>query len=289
MSKKETNNMELFFPYYVNQGRLLDIYAILNGGYSEYTEISSAINTEKTKNGKIEVTATGGFKLFNFGGNIAGSAEKKEGNTNENREKKVQTVTSILSIVKSTLSSKGYLKDINDAKPGDFICVPVILSINSIKSLFTEMSELVKLADNMQKLDSKITNTAKNNNNLANILKTAQTIFDVEEILYQTDDYAIIGNIVDEHLYQAVRADIIGTNLTCLAQIKRVYPEGTELMKNTIFTKMKDEIIKQNFISSITSVTDGNTFDFEATAVTAIYNKPVYQIEIIALYQGVNL
>ena len=281
--------MELFFPYYVNQGRLLDIYAILNGGYSEYTEISSAINTEKTKNGKIEVTATGGFKLFNFGGNIAGSAEKKEGNTNENREKKVQTVTSILSIVKSTLSSKGYLKDINDAKPGDFICVPVILSINSIKSLFTEMSELVKLADNMQKLDSKITNTAKNNNNLANILKTAQTIFDVEEILYQTDDYAIIGNIVDEHLYQAVRADIIGTNLTCLAQIKRVYPEGTELMKNTIFTKMKDEIIKQNFISSITSVTDGNTFDFEATAVTAIYNKPVYQIEIIALYQGVNL
>lgn len=29
----------VFFPYYVNQNRLLDIYAILNRGFSEYEEI----------------------------------------------------------------------------------------------------------------------------------------------------------------------------------------------------------------------------------------------------------
>lgn len=29
----------VFFPYYVNQNRLLDIYAILNKGFSEYEEI----------------------------------------------------------------------------------------------------------------------------------------------------------------------------------------------------------------------------------------------------------
>ena len=41
--------LDLFFPYYINQGRLLDIYAILNGGYSEYTEITTAIGAEKSR------------------------------------------------------------------------------------------------------------------------------------------------------------------------------------------------------------------------------------------------
>lgn len=36
---------EIFFPYYVNQGRLLDICAILNGGYSEYSELQSPMRS----------------------------------------------------------------------------------------------------------------------------------------------------------------------------------------------------------------------------------------------------
>lgn len=287
MAEKETNNIELFFPYYVNQGRLLDIYAILNGGYSEYAEITTAISNGKTKGTKVDMTVSAGFKLFNFGANLSESVEKTTGLTNENKEKKVQTVTSVLSIVKSTLSNKGYLKDIMEAKPGQFVCLPVTLSINSIKSLITEMSELLKLSDNMQKIGASVkgAGTAKNNSDMINLLKAIQVVFGGEEILYQTDNYAIIGNIVDEHLYQSVRADIIGTELTCLAQVKRVYPTGTELMKNTIFTKVKDINAKQKVISSIEPFTSGETFEFEATAVSSIYGKPVYQLEIIALYQ----
>ena len=41
MSKeKKDEQIELFFPYYVNQERLLYIYAILNGGYSEFSEVT---------------------------------------------------------------------------------------------------------------------------------------------------------------------------------------------------------------------------------------------------------
>ena len=110
-------------------------------------------------------------------------------------------------------------------------------------------------------------------------------LFDGEEILYQTDDYAIIGNILDSNLYQSVRADLIGTELTCLAQVKRVFPGGTELMKNTIFTKIKDNTAKQKLIDSVQQIAKANIFDFEAIAVTSIQDKPVYQLEIIALYQ----
>ena len=63
---KAESQKELFFPYYVNQGRLLDIYAILNNGYSEYAEITTAINEEHTKGGRADANGTVGFKLFNF-------------------------------------------------------------------------------------------------------------------------------------------------------------------------------------------------------------------------------
>lgn len=38
----------VFFPYYVNQNRLLDIYAILNRGFSEYEEIKEGSSSGKT-------------------------------------------------------------------------------------------------------------------------------------------------------------------------------------------------------------------------------------------------
>src|SRR5699024_6989834 len=101
MSDRENKREELFFPYYVNQGRLIDIYAILNNGYSEYSEITTAIGDEKTKKGEMNISANSGFKIFNFGGSALAEREKTDSKMHENKEKKVQTVTSVLSIVKS--------------------------------------------------------------------------------------------------------------------------------------------------------------------------------------------
>ena len=187
--------------------------------------------------------------------------------------------------MKSTLEERGYLKNILEAAPGNFVCLPVILKINSIKSLLTEMSEILKLAGNMQKMGVAVKGTGTNTKNIDGMLKTIQVLFGGEEILFEDENYAIIGNIVDSHLYQATRADIIGTDLVCLAQVKRVFPDGTELMKNTIFTKVKDVAAKEKLISAVSQLVDGTIFDFEATAVPSIKGKPVYQIEIIALYQ----
>lgn len=285
MSDRENKREELFFPYYVNQGRLIDIYAILNNGYSEYSEITTAIGDEKTKKGEMNISANSGFKIFNFGGSALAEREKTDSKMNENKEKKVQTVTSVLSIVKSWLTKNGYLHDIEGSKPGQFVCLPVVLKINSIKSLLSEMADLLKLSANMQKSGIPVKGLGKNSNDLNNLIKTIQVLFGGEEILYETDKFAIIGNIVDDNLYQAIRTDIIGTQLNCLAQVKRVFPNGTELMKNTIFTKIKDVSAKQAFIDSLAKIAEGDLFDFEAVAISSINTKPVYQLEIIALYQ----
>lgn len=52
----------VFFPYYVNQNRLLDIYAILNKGFSEYEEIKEGSSSGKSssKRGGAGV----GFKIL---------------------------------------------------------------------------------------------------------------------------------------------------------------------------------------------------------------------------------
>lgn len=284
-NEKENNKMELFFPYYINQSRLLDIYAILNGGYSEYSEITTAVSNEKSKSGKAETSVSGGFKLFNFGGTISGDIEKTNSQSSENKEKKVQTVTSVLSIVKSALSEKGYLSTIESVKPGQFVLLPVTLSINSIRSLMAEMSDLLKLAGNMQKIGASVKGTGNGYKEIDEILKTIQVLFAGEEVLFETEKYAIVGNIVDSNLYQSSRVDIIGTELKCLAQVKRIFPDGTKLMKNTMFTKIKDADAKQSLVEVIKKIADENIFDFEAEAVFSISDKPVYQLEIIALYQ----
>lgn len=285
VSQKSVKRPELFFPYYINQSRLLDIYAILNNGYSEYSEITSSVAIEKVKGAKGDGSINGGFKLLNIGVNLSGNIEKKDVQGDGSKEKKVQTVTSILSLVRDSLQNKGYLCDITSSNPGDFVTLPVVLQINSIKSLLTEMSELLKLCTNMQKIGAQVNGVGKENKELETILKSIQTLFAGEEIFYQTEEYAIIGNIVDDNLYQSARADLIGTELKCLAQVKRVFPQGTELMRNTIFTKIKDTSAKEKLIEAVQQLSNGDVFEFEATAISSIKDKPVYELEIIALYQ----
>lgn len=287
MVDKKQGIDEIFFPYYVNQGRLLDIYAILNEGYSEYSEITTAINNEKKQNDSAEVGTNVGFKLFNFGGSVSAGSENLDGTKSENREKKVQTVTSVLSLVKKELKKRGYLCDIESAKVGNYICIPVVLAINSIKILMEELSDLVNLMDNILKVspDLKGEVSLPNKKEIQNIQNTMKVLFGGEEIVFQTEKYAIIGNIVEGNLYQASKSDIIGTELKCLAQVKRVYPNGTELMKNTIFTKIKDVKMKKAFIENMMGLSNQATYDFDAAAIPSIYGKPVYQVELIALYQ----
>lgn len=284
MEKTDPHKKNIFFPYYVNQGRLLDIYAILNDGYSEYSEITTAIGSERQKGASASVSASHGFKLINFGADVKLDSSERKSASDENKEKKIQTVTSILSIVKETLERRGYLVDIKTASPGNFVCIPVNLAVNSIKSLLSEMSDLISLSQLMgtlKKGSSKDPSLAE----LEKALKTVKILFSGEEILYMNDDYAITGNIVNTNLYQSERADIIGTELMCLAQVKRVYPTGTELMKNTTFSKITDIKTKKQFVNTISQIVKQNLFKFEAVAVTEITDRPVYQLEIIALYQ----
>ncbi len=275
---------DLFFPYYVNKGRLLDIYAILNHGYSEYEEITLSSSAERQKTDKGEISIGAGFKLFNFGGIAADEKVKTDSEGTQVTEKKIQTIPSILRIVLDTMRSKKYLVQLTSAEEGDFVELDsVVFQINSIKLLMDELEEILKLCDDMKAFGSSNTkNTAKNFKTMS---KSIRSLCNGEEVLYEDEKYAIVGNLYDEFLYQAIKTDLINSNLRCLCQIKRKHSNGTTLMRNTIFSRIKSQNEKKAFVEAVQKFNLDGIFDFGSVAVTEIIGKPVYEIEIISLYK----
>lgn len=252
-----TNFLDTTFPYYVNQNRLLDIYAILNRGFSEYEEIK-----EESSSGKSSSKRGGagvGFKIFKLGITAEAELNKNSRNSSSKESKLVQTTTSMLSMVVEQLSQHKFLKEILMSQPGDFVCIPVNLKINSIKGLVDEAIEITELSQKMQEVGgTKL--KGSNNANSASLKKigaVTKELFSAEEIVSENEAYAVIGTITDQNLYQAIRQDIIDIDLTCLAQIKRVFPDGTQLMKNTEFTKIMDTASKEALIKSVAALNSG--------------------------------
>ncbi len=279
----------MLFPFYINQERLLDIYAILNGGYAEYEEVSIESADTRKKSGNAKIEGNGGFKLFKIGASVSGSLEHSANDSTTLNSRKVQTPASMLSFVVDILKERGYIRPIKDAEVGAFVLVPSKMKINSIKSLINEAKELNELSGKMLALDKSNSNAAKDKKVLTaqiqQISDVFKELFGAEEIVCETDDYALVGSISDSSLYQSVRADIVGSDLQCLAQVKRIFPEGSPLMKNTVFTKIKDKESKQGMIDALKVLTENSNFDYECEAIAEIEGKPVYQLEIIALYQ----
>ncbi len=278
---------DLFFPYYINKSRLLDTYAILNHGYSEYEELTLSSNSETRKTDKGEMKIQSGFGIFKLGGTAADEKNKSNTENSQYSEKKVQTITSILKIVLDEMRKKQYLRTITDTKVGDFVEIDdIIFQINSIKYLMDEIDELMALysmiSNYSNSKDSKNKNTEKS---FKNVSKSIRSLCNGEEVIFQTDDYAIVGKIYDNCLYESFKDDLINSTFHCLCQVKRIYSKGTQLMKDTMFTKIKDKKTKDNFIKTVSEFKQNNVYTFDSEAVSEISNKPVYEIEIIALYK----
>lgn len=290
MDKTSQTKELIFFPYYINQARLIDLSVILNDGYSEYEEIKSLESEEKKKGGSANADANAGFRLFNLGTTFSGEIAKGHSSAKSALVHKVHTPTSMLSLVIQELQIRGYVRNILDSQEGSFVLVPVKLKINSIKALIREAKVLIELSEKMTSINKPQNKGAKAKSPLLQQIQQIENItkelFDIEEIVHDAGNYAIVGTISDNHLYQAVRDDIIDVKLTCLAQVKRIFPEGTSLMKNTVFTKLTDNMSKQALIDSLKQITEKGSFEYSSEAITEISNKPVYQLEIVALFRG---
>ena len=147
----------------------MDIYAILNKGFSEYEEIKEGSSSGKSssKRGGAGV----GFKIFKLGVTAEAEFNKNSENSDSKESKLVQTTTSMLSMVVDQLSQHKFLKEILMSQPGDFVCIPVNLKINSIKGFVDEAIEITELSQKIQEVGgTKL--KGSNNANSASLKKT---------------------------------------------------------------------------------------------------------------------
>lgn len=277
----------LFFPYYVNQPRLIDLFALFNNGLSEFEELKEDKIENSKVSGKGGAKIESGFKCFKVGATLEAGAgdEKQSGESVTTR--RVQTVTSMLHVVLGKLGERGYVRDIAHSKEGDFVIVPVRLKINSMKSFMDEVLELGALVGKMNAVvpSAQQKKSADDFKKVKDIANLAGNLFESEEIISEDNSHAVMGNISDSFLYQARKADLVDVPLVCLGQVHRIYPEGTQLMKNTIFAKFKDVNAKQRLIDALVKCSADNQYDFSSSLMFEISDKPVYQLEIVALYQ----
>lgn len=286
--------MDVFFPCYVDQERLLDLYSLLNGGYIEYEEIRMDSSEEKRGVKKGAGELSGGFKMFKMGASISASMESgsTSSEVNSSAMRRVQTVPSMLQIVLKQLREKKLLSDMGTAKEGSMVLFQMTPALNSFSGFLQEAKELMKLAQEMEDVNSpdgggkkKANPTIKTIEKMASVGKK---LFDAEELVGIEDDFAVFGNVVNENLYQSMRSDITGVRLHCLAQIRKLYPCGTELMKNTAFSKIKDESVKSPLIDAMKDMAVSGGYEFDSQLVPALKDRPVYQLKIIALFQMVQ-
>ena len=277
-----------FLPYYINQERLFDLHAVLNGGYSEYEEILSFESQEKRKNGTAKVAGNGGFRLFKVSGSISGGIGQSASDGMSVKTHLVQTPASMLDLVIRELEQRNLIWKSESLEEGSFVLIPVRLKINSIKSLIEEAKDLVVLSQKMTSLgEQKGKNKSSQNEALKQIQQISgitKELFDAEEIVCEKSNYAIVGTISDVHLYQSSRIDIVDTELMCLAQVKRVFSHGTQLMKNTVFARIQDAASKRDLINSLTQIRKEGNFEYSSEAIPEIVDKPVYELDVIALY-----
>ncbi len=271
-----------FFPYYVDKERLLDIYAVINDGYADYEEITTSYdkNTEGNINGKV------GFKIFKVQADMQTGIRRAGKSSKSFSHKKVQTISSMLNFIISSLSINDILKtNFKEAVEGDFVYTPITLSNNSLEILqdrFNDILRIMKMLENPLFGGKKIDN--KQVQNMIDVIgKACKTVIDGNEVIFENDNYGIVANINKNNYYQSVIYDLIDCELMCLCKIKKVYDQGTELLKNTIFTNLKNDTSKDELIAALTGMSDNDTYNLDCNIKTSIKGKRVYEIQIVSL------
>lgn len=294
MPKQDVYKTNLpFTPYYINQERLIDIFSILNGGYSTFREILTEQKEEKQNKKNAKVKAGGGFKLFNLGADISLDSTKDKLNGVSTKESVVHTVPSMLAKTLDIMDERKYLQNISNSKITSYITFEAEFMINSVEDLMKEAKTIFELSKKLINLNGPSTNKQNNNttnNNLSTkeidgIIKNVNPLFNGKEIIGETENYSVFGNIIEKNLYLCEYGELINKKLKCFAQIKNIYDKGTDLMKNTVFSKIKDEKAKTSFISAMESFTQNDAYDFGYTAMANIEDKKTYELDIIALFQ----
>ncbi|MCB5279612.1 MAG: hypothetical protein LHW59_08840 [Candidatus Cloacimonetes bacterium] len=278
----ENKTPSLILPYYINQGRLLDTYAMLNDGFSEYEirTLGAESGGQTTKTGNI------GFKAVVLGAGFQKDVQSSIISENKHEIKKVQTISSILKYVLDTLESEYMIskKDIKDTKEGDFVVIPVVFKMNSFELA-------IQKYDSILEVGKQFPGEGVNKNEITRTIKmwdeskkALRNLIPGNEVVCEKDDYVLSSSLDESNLYQSTLSELIDLNLMCLCQIREI-ENNAPGVRNKLLRDSPLSILNnsEQFLESLEPFKNNGSFSVDLEIMPST-NKPVYGLEIIALY-----
>lgn len=282
---------------YINQGRLLDICAMENNGFSEYEIYSNELSSDSTKKHGLSA----GFKAIALG-KVDSTEEEGSSHSRSTEIKKIQTISSIfkktLEQVKSQSKNEDDLKN-GQVHAGDYIIVPAMFHLNSFNLGIEAFDAVLRMYEpiiskNKTKPNKSRTPGVTNDPNVLTpeIFKTIKqewgalkealgVLVEYDEIFCENEQYAIVSTISPECLYQTTLQGIVDVPLNCFAQVKEVRPGSTGLLKNSLYRKIENI---DTVTGPLEEFTNNQPLKIELKVESITVAEIIIEVEVIGLY-----
>ncbi|MCY8565639.1 DUF6414 family protein [Bacillus sonorensis] len=288
------NNNLLPITSYLNQKIVFDLLAVIEDGFAQVTNISSASGKDEKTNfeGNAEIGIKNVFGLLGFKGNGGYSKAKSEENTDSFSEERVHTPTSLFSRLYSYLEEEGYIKeisnreDLNVLSPGNFVEFRSTLQQNPLVSLLESMEQIlvtyIRLEGTTKKgKKNEESDILKQIKNMKSSLIQNETI----DLICSIDkDLKAVAPIYMDFFYNRNMNEVIDGEYTVLGKVVKVVNDesssGINLFRNTGFKLMKQDFLTDMFDKFELEAND----QLDIPEITTIVKNPALLVIPIAIY-----
>lgn len=290
---------ELVVPVYLNQRIVFDLLAMLQGGISTVTQVSSTSLAQVTDQRRYGTAfglseALAALLKVSLSGDRAQASEEQ--NHLAHAEERIHTPASLFFKLREMLAERGHLKSFEDevhSRPGDIIAFPTVLTQNPlIRGLdtFVGMMEMASIFDDSQPKHGKgkkqqpteAQMIIKKVAQFSAALKAGTTIDMVGTV--GRSEYRAVVSLEQEFLSDPTMADLVDGQFTVMGKVVRTIDDSSEsisLLRKSAISAMPSSALEEA-VSHI-----DNFFQDSAIQVPPMnwdIQGPVIQVLPIAVY-----
>jgi len=282
-----SNSSKLIIPVYLNQKLVFDLLAMLKGGISTVTQISSNVENSSALTGKASAKfglSEALSSLFTVGLSTEVGADTKDAASESRSYEKIHTPASLFFQLKNDLLSEGHIKNqaqLKKSSPGDFVEFEAILQRNPLVEVMSQMTKLLDMAEAFGEGltgDDEIKGPIKALIEVISEGKTADLLAEFSDL-----DMSAVLTLEKEFLNNPDMTDLVDGQFKVLGKvIKKVgtKSESISLLRNSTLNIIAGDSIEQ-------MVTPLNELDGNQLSVPNIRHEilgPAIQVIPIAIY-----
>lgn len=290
------NDNNLNIPIYLDQKIVFDMIAIIEDGFSQFVSVETSNESNAETNGEVKSGLGLSNKLSFLNVKLDGNMSAKGGQNEKVQQtsQKTHTPTSLFQKFWNYLDENKLIKNINkmdNFKVGDFVefkgtlsSNPVISTVDSFKQMVELISAITPVSNGGKKDKKNNTEIIKQLNALSQGLQSGGKI-DLICTLEEDNEIKKVVIPVDlEYFGKNGIAEVAEGQYKIIGKVVKFVDkdDSINLLRNTSFSKMKSELLRQLFDAFNSPEMD--SAGIESTEMTTQISGPSIMILPIAIY-----